>query len=48
MSGDTPLYYAANIKNAEVARFLINSGASINEENGAGDTPLFCAAFEGC
>jgi ankyrin repeat protein len=43
--GWTPLHFAAQSHNAEVARLLLDSAASVDPRDGHGNTPLWRAVF---
>jgi hypothetical protein len=45
--GDTPLIYAIDNNNEEIAEYLIKRGANINLKNGRGWTPLYSAVYKG-
>ena len=46
-SGSTPLMFAADGGNAEIARYLIKEGADVNAGNGMNNTALIFAATKG-
>ena len=46
-AGNQPLHYAAAFGEAKIVRELIRSGATIDQENGAGETPLYQACLAG-
>lgn len=45
--GSIPLHIAANMPTPEIARLLIDHGASVNASDNNGSTPLHIAAFSG-
>jgi len=46
-SGSTPLMFAADGGNAEIARYLLKEGADVNARNGTNNTALVFAAAKG-
>jgi len=48
LDGKTPLYYAAEQCNADIAELLLRHGADPNAKNVRGETPLHRAVWERC
>eukprot|EP00931_Biecheleriopsis_adriatica_P049802 TRINITY_DN28819_c0_g1_i1.p1 TRINITY_DN28819_c0_g1~~TRINITY_DN28819_c0_g1_i1.p1 ORF type:complete len:327 (-),score=76.81 TRINITY_DN28819_c0_g1_i1:142-1101(-) len=46
-SGETPLHYAVNTENVEVAQLLVSHGADVHVENEDGETPMQLAKEAG-
>jgi hypothetical protein len=47
-AGDTPLHWAANNGDTDIAELLLDKGADVNAKTDCGVTPLHLACYHGC